>query len=132
MAQGLRALSPDDAWRAFVTREAGKEIGQWLEGRGRLHHPIARLTLGELTIMADNAISRFIVLASERSARRDPLDDVLTRFLCSDFPAPCVPTSPEGSSSIKPSSKQAKADGSSAPCDASMAGHPSCAEREEA
>ncbi len=130
MAQGLSALSPDDAWRAFVVREAGKEIGQWLEGRGRLHHPIARLTLAELTVMADNAISRFIVLASERIARRDPQDDHLTRFLCSDFPAPCAGASPEASSSIKPSPKRAKAAGSSAPCVASTAGASSCANLE--
>lgn len=132
MAQGLKALSPDDAWRAFVVCEAGKEIGQWLEGRGRLHQPIARLTLAELMIMADNAISRFIVLASERSARRDPQDDALTRFLCSDFPAPCADANPEASSSIKPSPRRAKAAGNSAPCVASTAGQTSCADREGA
>lgn len=132
MAQGLKALSPDDAWRAFVVCEAGKEIGQWLEGRGRLHQPIARLTLAELMIMADNAISRFIVLASERTARRDPQDDALTRFLCSDFPVPCAPTSPEASSSIKLSPRRAKAAGNSAPCVASTAGQTSCADREGA
>ena len=132
MAQRLEELAPDDAWRAFVVREAGKEIGQWLEGRGCLHQPIARLTLSELTIMADNAISRFIVLASERSARCDPQDDALTRFLCGDFPAPCADASPEASSSIKPSPKQAKAAGSSAPCAVLTAGQTSCADQEGA
>ncbi|MGE0108174.1 MAG: hypothetical protein AB7S81_00180 [Bdellovibrionales bacterium] len=122
MAQGLKTLSPDDAWRAFVVCEAGKEIGQWLEGRGRLHHPIARLTLAELTIMADNAISRFIVLASERAARHDPQDDTLIRFLYGDCLVPCVDANPEASSSIKPSRKKAKTDGSSARCRASKAG----------
>ena len=81
MAQGLKALSPDDAWRAFAVREAGKEIGQWLEGRGRLHQPIARLTLSELTIMADNAISRFIVLASQRIKEQPAGNEDLTRLL---------------------------------------------------
>jgi len=38
----------DDEWQAHVTREAAKAIGEWLEGRGRLHQPIAALTLPEL------------------------------------------------------------------------------------
>lgn len=122
MAQRLEELAPDDAWRAFVVCEAGKEIGQWLEGRGRLHHPIARLTLKELTIMADNAISRFIVLASERIANRDPQDDSLIRFLLGDYPAPSVDVNPEASSSIKRSRKKVKAAGSSARCRALKAG----------
>ena len=42
----------EDAWQAHVTREAAKAIGQWLEGRGRLHQPIAALTLSELEAMA--------------------------------------------------------------------------------
>jgi hypothetical protein len=46
-----------DQWQAHVTREAAKAIGQWLEGRGRLHQPIAALTMAELEAMAANAIS---------------------------------------------------------------------------
>jgi len=55
-----------DQWQAHVTREAAKAIGRWLEGRGRLHQPIATLTLAELEAMAASAISRFVVLASQR------------------------------------------------------------------
>ncbi len=54
-------------WHAHVTREAAKAIGQWLEGRGKLHHPIRCLTMAELEAMAANAIGRFVVLASERA-----------------------------------------------------------------
>ena len=56
----------DDEWHAHVTREAAKAIGEWLEGRGRLHRPIRDLKLAELEAMAANAIGRFIVLASRR------------------------------------------------------------------
>jgi hypothetical protein len=41
-------------------------LGAWLEGRGRLHQPIHGLKMIELDAMASNAISRFIVLASQR------------------------------------------------------------------
>lgn len=58
----------DDEWHAHVTREAAKAIGRWLEGRGGLQQPIRCLTMNELEAMADNAISQFIVLASERIA----------------------------------------------------------------
>ena len=59
----------DDEWQAHVTREAAKAVGEWLEGRGGLHHPIRCLTMPELEAMAQNAISRFIVLASQRMAQ---------------------------------------------------------------
>ena len=70
-----------DEWQAHVTREAAKAMGQWLEGRGRLHQPIASLTLADLEAMATNAISRFIVLALHRI--KDQPDDAedLTRLL---------------------------------------------------
>jgi len=70
-----------DEWQAHVTREAAKAMGQWLEGRGRLHQPIASLALADLEAMATNAISRFIVLASHRI--KDQPDDAedLTRLL---------------------------------------------------
>ena len=58
----------DDEWQAHVVHEAAKAIGEWLEGRGRLHQPIRSLTMGELEAMAQNAISTFIVLASHRMA----------------------------------------------------------------
>jgi hypothetical protein len=59
----------DGEWQAHVAHEAAKAIGQWLEGRGRLHQPIHSLTMPELEAMAQNAISRFIVLASHRIAQ---------------------------------------------------------------
>ena len=56
----------DDEWLKHVTREAAKAIGQWLEGRGRLHQPIRSLTMPELEACASNAIARYVVLASHR------------------------------------------------------------------
>lgn len=131
MAERLKELTPDDAWRAFAVQEAGKEIGSWLEGRGRLHQPIARLTLRELAIMADNAICRFVALASQRIARGDPQDDVLSRFLRGDSPAPCADARREASSSTNPLPEQAQAAGSSAPCAALTDGRPSCGAKAE-
>lgn len=60
----------DDEWQAHVTHEAGKAIGEWLEGRGSLHQPIRCLTMGDLEAMAQNAISVFIVKTSQRIAQR--------------------------------------------------------------
>jgi len=74
----------DDAWQAHLTREAAREIGRWLEGRGagRLRSPIASLTLADLEAMASNAISRWIVLQSERLARQGwPKDDPIGKLL---------------------------------------------------
>jgi hypothetical protein len=61
-----------DEWHAHATHEAAKAIGEWLEGRGRLHQPIASLTMRELEAMAGNAISTFVMLASSKfgSSRR--------------------------------------------------------------
>jgi hypothetical protein len=56
----------DDEWQAHVTHEAAKAIGEWLEGRGGLHQPIRCLTMPDLEAMAQNAISTFIVKASQR------------------------------------------------------------------
>lgn len=58
-------MTPDE-WQAHVTREAAKEIGTWLEARGRLDRPIASLRLSDLDAMASVAISRFVVLASHK------------------------------------------------------------------
>ena len=60
----------DDEWQAHVTREAAKAIAEWLEGRGGLNQPIRCLTMPDLEAMADNAISAFIVKASERIRQR--------------------------------------------------------------
>ena len=70
-----------DEWQAHVTREAAKAVGEWLEGRGRLHQPIATLTLTDLEAMAANAISRFVVLASHRIKNQPDNAEALTRFL---------------------------------------------------
>ena len=80
MAQRLTAMNSDE-WQAHVTREAAKAMGEWLEGRGRLHQPIAALSMADLEAMATNAISRFVVLGMERI--RTPADnaEALTRFL---------------------------------------------------
>ena len=56
----------DDEWQAHVAHEAAKAIGEWLEGRGRLHQPIRSLTMPELEAMAATAIARFVVLGAER------------------------------------------------------------------
>ncbi|MDG1128150.1 MAG: hypothetical protein P8N68_03540 [Paracoccaceae bacterium] len=63
-------MTPDE-WQAHVTRQAAKDIGKWLEARGRLDRPIASLRLTELDAMASVAISRFVVLASHK-IREDP------------------------------------------------------------
>ena len=74
-------MTPDE-WQAHVTRAAALEIGQWLEARGKLHQPIASLTLGDLEAMAVNAISRWIVLQSERLQRQDwPQEDPVAMLL---------------------------------------------------
>jgi hypothetical protein len=70
----------DDEWHAHVTREAAKAIGAWLEAQGRLHQPIHCLTIPELEGMATAAISRFVVMGSER-IRMEPKDEALTEFL---------------------------------------------------
>tara|TARA_R110002110_G_scaffold243521_1_gene460129 strand:- start:2242 stop:2907 length:666 start_codon:yes stop_codon:yes gene_type:complete len=75
-------VSPDE-WQAHVTTEAALAMGRWLEARGRLDRPIASLTRRDLECMASNAISRFIVLSSERRTaapdkeERDALDLLL-------------------------------------------------------
>ena len=56
----------ENEWQAHVTREAAKAMGEWLEGRGRLHQPIRSLTLQDLEHMATNAIASFVVMGSER------------------------------------------------------------------
>jgi hypothetical protein len=76
-------MSPDE-WQAHVTTQAALAMGRWLEAMGRLDRPIASsLTRKDLECMASNAISRFIVLASQRRtqgpdpAEREKLDDLL-------------------------------------------------------
>ena len=67
-------MSPND-WQAHVTTEAALAMGRWLEARGRLDRPIATLTRKDLECMASNAISRFIVLASERRTQAPELEE---------------------------------------------------------
>lgn len=72
-----------DEWQAYVMTEAALAMGCWLEARGRLERPINSLTRHDLDCMAANAISRFIVLASQRRTsasdrqERDALDRLL-------------------------------------------------------
>jgi hypothetical protein len=73
----------DDAWQAHVTREAAREIGGWLAARGRLERPISSLGMRDLEAMADNAICRFIVLASQRIAEQPEHSADLSRLLLS-------------------------------------------------
>jgi hypothetical protein len=70
----------DDEWQEHVTGEAARAIGQWLEGRGRLHQPIRCLTMTELEAMASASIGRFIVLASMR-IRKHPEETGELRML---------------------------------------------------
>lgn len=70
-----------DEWQAHVTHEAAKAMGKWLEGRGRLHQPIAALSMTDLEAMATNAISRFVVLGMERTRTKADNAEALTRFL---------------------------------------------------
>lgn len=73
-------MQPDE-WQAFVTRQSALEIARWLEGRGGLHRPIASLHMHELEAMTTAAISRFVVLASERRQQAPEESDELTRLL---------------------------------------------------
>jgi hypothetical protein len=110
----------DDAWQAHVTREAAKDIGRWLEGRGRVRQPIAALSLGELACMASAAISRFVVLATER-IREQPVDSGdLTALLHPDC-APSAAGRPAASATPASSASIATPATASARCAASMA-----------
>lgn len=74
----------DNEWQAHVTREAAREIGRWLEARGagKLRNPIASLTMADLEAMASNAVSRWIVLQSERLKQQGwPREDPIGRLL---------------------------------------------------
>jgi len=71
----------DDEWQAYMTREAARAVGGWLEARGRLHQPIAALTLLELEALAMTAISRFIVLGMERIRSKPCEAGLLTQLL---------------------------------------------------
>lgn len=74
-------MSPDE-WQAHLTRAAALEIGRWLEARGRLQGPIASLTLGDLEGVATAAISRWIVLQSEKLQRAGwPQEDPIATLL---------------------------------------------------
>ena len=70
----------DDEWQAYMTREAARAVGAWLEARGSLHQPITALTLRDLEALATAAVSRFVVLASERIKHR-PTETVDLRNL---------------------------------------------------
>ncbi|MCB1379843.1 MAG: hypothetical protein KDK89_15975 [Alphaproteobacteria bacterium] len=74
----------DDEWQRHVTREAAREIGEWLAGKGdgQLWRPVASLTMADLEAMATCAISRWIVLQSQRLAKAGwPRDDPIRTLL---------------------------------------------------
>lgn len=74
----------DDEWQRHITHEAAREIGEWLAGKGdgQLRRPVASLTMADLGAMATCAISRWIVLQSERLAKAGwPQDDPIRRLL---------------------------------------------------
>jgi hypothetical protein len=110
----------DDAWQAHVTREAARDIGRWLEGRGRLHQPITVLNLGELEGMATAAISRFVVLASERIRDWPEDSEDLTALLLHRDSAPSAAGRTEASATPTSSASTAIPATASARCAASM------------
>lgn len=65
-----RERSPDDAWLDHVRAECARAVGEWLEGSVRLERPIRSLTFSELQGIAEAATSRWIVLASQRTAEK--------------------------------------------------------------
>jgi hypothetical protein len=73
----------EDEWQAHMTREAAKEIGEWLEARGKLDQPIRSLSLRDLEAIAQNAITTFIVMASHRIQQQPEDTADLRRFLMS-------------------------------------------------
>jgi hypothetical protein len=70
-----------DEWQAHVTREAAREIGRWLEGRGKLAASVSSLTLADLEAMASAAICRFVMMGSERIRAAPEESADLTRLL---------------------------------------------------
>jgi hypothetical protein len=68
-------------WQAFVTREAAREIGGWLEGRGKLAAPVSALNLADLEAMASVAICRFVTLGSDRIRAQPEDSEDLSRLL---------------------------------------------------
>ncbi|GGO15949.1 hypothetical protein GCM10007972_24520 [Iodidimonas muriae] len=118
----------DDEWRAHVTREAAKVIGEWLEARGagKLSSPVASLTLADLEAMAVNAISRWIVLESERFQRQGwPEDDPICVLLLGQPAAPSAGARPGASDIAITSAPTDSRNTASARCAVSMPAPPS-------
>lgn len=63
-----RQRSPDDEWADHVRAECARAVGEWLEGSVRLDRPIRTLTFTQLECIAEAAISRWTVMASQRIA----------------------------------------------------------------
>jgi len=53
-----------------VRAECARAVGEWLEGSVRLDRPIRTLTFSQLECIAEAAISRWTVLASQRIAEQ--------------------------------------------------------------
>lgn len=114
------ARSRDDEWQAHVTGEAARDIGRWLEARGRLHQPIAALTLAELESLASVAISRFVVLASERMQDQPETNGDLIALLAPSGCAPSAAGRTAASATPMSSASTATPATASARCPASM------------
>lgn len=67
MSRQARRLEYDE-WQTYLTNEAAKAAGQWLERNGKLGRPVASLTIKELEGMVSASILRWIQLASHRLA----------------------------------------------------------------
>jgi hypothetical protein len=59
-----------DEWQRNLWRECGLALGRYLEQRGHLEHPIARLRLDELEGMALAVVARYLDI---REAKRREL-----------------------------------------------------------
>ena len=118
-------MMTDDEWQAHVTGEAARAVGAWLEARRGLHRPIHSLTMPELEAMAENAIARFIVLASERIGMRPKRDGDLARLLMTAGPVPFADAKPEASGSASACNGTAIPITASARCVASTPARPS-------
>jgi hypothetical protein len=114
----------DDEWQAHVTLQAARDIGRWLEARGRLDQPIAALGIRDLEAMARTAISRFVVLAAQR-IREQPEDGRdLAAILLPPASAPFAAARTGASAIPTSSASSATPPIASAPCPASLPDRP--------
>ena len=82
MAAGSFAMMNDDQWQAHVTREAALALGKWLQEANLLDRKIGSIRIEELQGMAAAAVSRWVVLQSQRleqskSGEKDAIRELL-------------------------------------------------------